>query len=533
MPQQLQDANLNVGQYVQMVRHRKWWLIVSLFVTWVIITAASWIIPSKYVSDSLILIQRQSLSDKVVTPNVQIDLQQRLDTMTQKVLSRSNLKRLIDKFKLYSNEVNNSNSDEVVDLMRKDIKIELVVPGQANATQVSRKAGDLTGFTVSYTGKSPNVAQQVTQELSGLFIRENIDTTQEINKGATDFLQMQLDEAAKDLAQQEAKLKEFKGHHLGELPEQLTSNLQILQGLQGRMQGASDALNHAQQQELYLQSLLGQYGGSGKSDDTTGGSAPVEIDQRLTAMRAELAGLKTKYTDKHPDIVHLEQDIAATEALKKNMEKESLDNPGTASSSSSKGQNSLAQIKSQLKANELEISNRRRDLQMVEAQMAAYQGRLNQTPVSEQELSNIERDHQQSLANYNSLLAKKQAADLASDLVNRQQGDTLQLVDPASLPEKPSFPDHFKFSLGGIAAGLALGLGLVVAMELRAPTVYNEEQAATVVNAPILTAIPSLSTASERAQVKRRAIFQAVAATVMLALIPLGTVLTYLQGTSK
>jgi polysaccharide chain length determinant protein (PEP-CTERM system associated) len=508
-----------------MVRHRKWWLIILLFVGWALVTAVSWIIPSKYVSDSLILIQRQTLSDKVVPPNVQIDLQQQLDTMTQRVLSRSNLKKLIDKFKLYPSESSSTPTDEVVDLMRKDIKIELVMPGQNSR----RGNNDLTGFTVSYTGTSPTQAQQITQELTGLFIHENIQTTVDINRVATDFLTTQVEDAAKDLVRQETKLREFKSHFNGALPEQLQTNLQLLQGLQQRLQAAGDALNHAQQQETYLQSLLGQYGGSGKDDDA-GGTAPVEIDQRLTAMRAELANLKTKYTDKHPDVVHLEQDIAATESLKKNMEKESLESGTAGANAATKGQSSLAQIKSQLKANELEIASRKRDIQMIEAQGAALQARLNQTPVAEQQLGAVQRNYEQSKANYDSLLAKKQAADLARDLVNQQQGDTLQLVDPASLPEKADFPNHFKFSLGGIAAGLALGLIIVGGRELINPMVYNEEQAATVVNAPILTAIPSLSTASEVAQGKRRSILQSVAAVLMLSLIPLGVVFAYYRG---
>lgn len=522
MPQQEQEASINIGQYVQMILHRKWYLIISLFVVWAVATVAGWMIPPKYDSDALILIQRQQLDPSVVKPNVQIDLQQRLDTMTQQVLSRSNLNKIIEKYNLYSKQRRKGASDELVDAMRKDIKIELVMPGQGNR----RAPADLTGFTVSFTGPSASIAQQVTQDLVGLFITENINTTTEINKQATDFLQTQLDQASKDLADQEAKLRQFKDRHLGELPEQLQANLQILTGLQGRLQQATDAMSHAQQQELYLQSLLAQYGTISDSGSLPG-TGTTAIEQRLTTMRAELAAMREKYTDKHPDVIHLEHDIAATEALKKQMAQEQTAGPGAADA---QGLTSLAQVKSQLKANELEIANRKKDVKEIEGQVASYQGRLNQTPVSEQELSNIERDHQQSLANYNSLLAKKQAADLASNLVNRQQGDQLQLVDPASLPDKASSPNRVKFSLAGIGVGLALGLGLIVGRELLNPTVYNEEQAATIVRAPILSAIPSIMTVSEQAQTRRAAVIQWGLAAMLLSIIPLGTAFTFLRG---
>lgn len=522
MPQQEQEANINIGQYVQMILHRKWWLIISLFVAWFIITAVSWLLPSKYESDALILIQRQQLDPSVVKPNVQIDLQQRLDTMTQQVLSRSNLNKIIDKYNLYSSQRRKGASDEIVDSMRKDIKIELVMPGQVNR----KGAPDLTGFTVTFSGPSATIAQQVTQDLVGLFITENINTTTEINKQALDFLQTQLDQASKDLGDQEARLRQFKDRHLGELPEQLPANLQILTGLQGRLQQSSDALSHAQQQELYLQSLLSQYGAMSDSGGLPSSGATA-IEQRLTTMRAELAAMREKYTDKHPDVIHLEHDIAATEALRKQMAKEQVAAPVAGDT---QGLSSLAQVKSQLKANELEIANRKKDVKDIEGQIASYQGRLNQTPVSEQELANIERDHEQSLANYNSLLAKKQAAELASNLVNRQQGDQLQLVDPASLPDKASSPNRLKFSLAGIGVGLALGLGLIVGRELMNPMVYNEDQAATIVRAPILSAIPSVTTASEQAQTRRAAVIQWGLAALLLSLIPIGTALTFLRG---
>lgn len=520
MPVQEQETNSNLGQYVQVVRHRKWWLISGLLVGWAAVTLISWVIPPKYRSEATILVDRQQVSERLVAPNVEISVQQKLDAISQQVLSRSKLKAIIETYNLYPGQRKKGmTSDDVVDLMRKDIGLELV-------TTDKRKADALTGFKVSYVAPSAELAQRVTSELAGAFIKENLQTTIENSKEATEFFDKQLQDAAKDLAEQEKKLSDFKLHYLGSLPEQLQSNLQILSGLQGRLQAANEGLNRAQQQQTYLQSLLSQYHTSDGSSDSVG-SAPSSIDQRLVAMRAQLASLKAQYTEKHPDVVKLEQDIAATEALKKKME---ADPSATPPMTETNGVTSLAQLKSQLKVNEMEIANRKKAISAIESDIASYQARLNQTPVREQELATIIRNHEQSQANYNSLLARKQQSDLANSLVNTSQGEQFRLVDPASLPQKPDFPDHFKFSLGGIGAGLALGLCLTVIVELKKTFIYTEEQVLSLVKAPVLTSVPSLWTVSEQNQHKRRAMLQNIAASVVLALIPLGTIVAFLHG---
>lgn len=518
MAHEEETSSVNLAQYVQTLAHRKWWFIGALVVGWAFVAGVSWIIPPKYVSEAMVLVERQQVNEKLVMPNVQTSLQQRLDAMTQRVLSRTRLKGLIEKDNLYVKQRKSMGMDDVIDLMRKDIEINVV-------TADKRKADELTGFKVSYTGPSPRIAQQVTGELVSFFIDENLQLTTENSNEATQFFDSQLQDAARDLAEQEQKLRVFKTRYLGELPEQLQSNLQILTGMQGQLQAANDALSRAQQQETYLQSLLAQY----RSDPGSSGpnGAISSIDQHLTSLKAELAADKAKYTDKHPDVIRLQHDIAATEALKKTMESES--SLGTASPAMS-GPSSIAQVKSQLKANELEIASRQRDVKSIQAQISTYQGRLNETPMREQELAGIVRDHEQSLANYNSLLARKQQSELASNLVSRQQGEQFRIVDPPSLPQKPDFPDHFKFSLAGIGVGLALGLGLVVVKELSNQSVYTDEQASMLVKAPVLTSVPRVWTALEQSHSRRSALVQNIAAALLVALIPLGTAIAFLRN---
>ena len=526
-----EEKGLPIAQYWTILCNRRWWLILALVGVWGSVTAVSWFLPPKYQSQALVLVEQQQVPKTYVEPNVTVDVRQRLDTMTQQILSRTRLTSIISTYHLYSNKQNSLDPDALVDLMRKDIDIQLVVsPGG--------KRDELTGFTISYTGATAALAQQVTGQLTSLFIEENLRSREQQAVDTTAFLQNQLDQAAKDLATQEQRLRDFKTHNLGELPEQLQSNLQILGGLQGRLQAATDALSRAQQQGLYLQSLQSQYRGL-DSVATAGGDtslSPAALDARLTQLRQELAQLLSKYTERHPDVVRVKEDIASTEQLKKKIEAEmkaqSSDPKASATVSGAPNTQMTAgmQIASQLKANEFEIANRRKEIKDIESQISQYQSRLNLTPVREQELAGIVRDHEQSLANYTSLLAKKQQSELATNLEKRQQGEQFRVIDPASLPIAPSFPNRLKFSLAGIAAGLALGLGLVVLRELVDTRIYTEQMVKSLTRAPVLTTVPGLWTIGEHRRQHQSEWLQRIAATVLLALIPVGTLLAFLHG---
>ena len=198
----------------------------------------------------MILVEQPTVPQQFVVPNIAGNLQDRLDSITQQILSRTRLLRIIDKLNLYGNERQGETPDELVDRMRKDIEIELVrSPGR----------DELSSFNIYYSARDPQVAQRVTSELTNLFISENLESRQQQSESTTEFLSSQLEEARQALAEQEEKVREFKDKHLGELPGQVQSNLQILSGLQTQLQGEQDALDRAKQQTVYLDSLLTQY----------------------------------------------------------------------------------------------------------------------------------------------------------------------------------------------------------------------------------------------------------------------------------
>src|ERR1039458_857676 len=224
MEEELRESNElpDFTEIKGMVRRRRWQFLVPFFCGWALVWGASWLIPSTYRSGTLILVERTSVPEKFVESNINIDIQHELDSITQQILSRTRLIRIIDSLGLYAQERKHASPDDLVGKMSKDIEIEL-------SRGDDRK---LSAFNIYYASRDPKMAQAATAELANLFITENLEQRQKRSENTTSFLEDQLDQARAKLTAQEAKLRVFKDQHLGELPTQTQSNLQILTGLQ-------------------------------------------------------------------------------------------------------------------------------------------------------------------------------------------------------------------------------------------------------------------------------------------------------------
>src|ERR1700728_1489821 len=304
------EQGFDLPLYLGIVRRRHLQFLIPLFLAWAVVWGASWVLPPRYLSSTLILVEQPTMPKDYVTPNVNDDLQERMQSITQQILSRTRLLHIIDQFNLYAAPRSQPSPDQKVERMRKDIDIELVRDAR----------NQITAFNVSYTSRDPQVAQKVTSELTNLFINENLEVRQQQSEDTTKFLEGQLETARKTLSDQEEKIREFKGQHVGELPTQVGSNLQILSGMQSQLQTEEDALNTAKQQRVYLETLLNQYrtlqgsqkGGSNGSSGAPTGGLPA-IDEELDKLRAQLTDLSSHYTDRHPDVRKVKEQIADTE----------------------------------------------------------------------------------------------------------------------------------------------------------------------------------------------------------------------------
>jgi polysaccharide chain length determinant protein (PEP-CTERM system associated) len=384
-----------------------------------------------------------------------------------------------------------------------------------------------------YSAGSPELARKVNSDLTTLFIAENVQAQRQLSENTTAFLENQLADAQANMAAQEAKVAAFKAKHLGELPGQLESNVQILAGLQNQLQNTQQTLDAAKQQKLYLESLLQQYQSATTSTQT--------LEQELLDLHHRLRDLQSRYTDEHPDIIALKDMIAKTEKLKKQAENEMASNqkdPQTrpAVDAAAMGEvqrgspTSMMQAQGQLEANRLEILNDQRRERDLESQISAYQARLNSTPETEEELTNISRGYEESKSNYNSLQQKQMQSQLATSLEHQQQDEQFRIVDPPSLPDKPSAPNHLWFSMGGLIAGICLGLGLATILELTDVRVRQEKDLEGIVPVRVLVGIPRLSTPKEDYFRVREKWAELGAAVALVMLIVLGNLYALYKG---
>ena len=531
-------APQSLEEYWAILRRRRWWIFLPLFFCWALVWAASWFLPTSYRSEALILVEQQKVPEHYVVPNVTVSLQDRLQSMTQQILSRTRLQATIDRFGLYPKSrtpIALLESADAVEQMRKDIKIGLVEsPGHR---------GELTAFKIEYSARSSELAQRVNSELTSLFIDGNLKSQQQESENTTTFLQSQLASARSQLEEQEAKVRAFKARHFGDLPSQLETNVQILTGLLAQLDHNQRALDGAKQQRMYLESLLQQHQtvheGLGSGD--TSATSPEILDKQLLDLRTRLADARSRYTEDFPDVLSLKEKIEKTVKLRKEIEDDiaakqkaikaaSATDTDTTDEIQYDSSAPMMQIRSQLKANELEIKNYQRHAGDIESQIATYRARLNMTPETEQELADISRGYEEAKANYNSLLQKQNQSQLATSLEQRQQGEQFRIIDPPSLPEKPSSPNRLMVSLVGLALGVGVGLGLAALLELTNVRVWHEKDLEGVIPGRVLVRVPHLCTQGED---RRRAVFRWLelgAAVGMIIVIMVGNLYAFFKG---
>ena len=266
------------------------------------------------------------------------------------------------------------------------------------------------------------------------------------------------------------------------------------------------------------------------------------IDQELEKLKAQLADLSSHYTDRHPDVRKLKDQIAKTEKMRdqllassktKGLESTSdgTDPNGLANQSTDPTQASLmAPIQSQIRSNQLEITNREHAIATLKAKVDDYQARLNQEPIREQQLADLTRGYEQSKANYDDLLKKKNESKMATSMELLQQGERFRVVDAASLPSKPDFPNRLKFCGFGLGIGLALGAVVAGAFEMMDDRVYSEKELEKLLPVAVISEIPSLEVAADVQRERTRFWLGWVTAAFVCATILLGSAFSYLRG---
>lgn len=513
--------------YLNIGFRRRWWFISSAVIFWAGAITFSVIVTPRYRSETLVLIEPGEVPAQYVTSNIARDMQQRLQSLTEQTLSQPRLIQLIKEFHLYGYVPGQVVSQSQVTQMRGNISVELTRPPGHE---------EISAFKISYSGPTPPEAQKVTTGLSSLFIQDSLARQQRVSEDTTSFLQGQLEDARKDLQQRESILRALRSKNLGQLPEQMPGNVQILSGLQDRLQSAMAGLHQAEQQKIYLGSMIRWSGKNTTGDTSTDQGAPTPLDDQIDKMKTTLANLSGSYKQSYPDIVRLKEQIANAEKLKRRMRNvphSAKTGPPERVAGMQRSQHPvspLLQLQSQFKANELEIANRKQEINDIEKQIATYQNRLNLGPVREQEIAEATQSYKQAWTHYEALLAKKQQSEMATDLSRNKQDAQFRVIDPPSLPQTPYWPNRLKFSAGGFFFGVLIGFLAVSIKEIVDARIYGEEDLSNSVTAPIIATVPPLTTDAERNRQRRRRRLELALASLLLCLVPALTFAAYLKS---
>ena len=534
MPEVLDEQSsepLDMQRYLDVARRRYPYFLLTVFLGWLAVWGASWILPVSYKSATLILVEQPTMPKDYVVSNINDDLQERIQSITEQILSRSRLLQIIEKSNLYSGGRPEATPDEKVARMRKNVGLELV----RDAANVK-----IAAFKIEYSAPDPHVAQQVTGELTNLFINENLEVRQQQSEDTTKFLEGQLETARQSLNAQDAKIRAFKGEHVGDLPTQQASNLQILAGMQSQLENEQDGINTARQQQVYLQTLINQYRTLQASPKTADGTALPAVEKELVTLRSELADLSAKYTDRYPDVEKLKAQIAKTEKTRADLiadmklhanDAKEPDGVSAARDIGDPSQNSpMMQLQGQLQSNRLEIENREHAIATLKDKVSEYQSRLNDEPVREQQLADLTRGYDQSKANYDELLKKENESRMATSMERLQKGERFRMIDPPSLPLKPDFPNRLKFCALGLGLGLGLGVLVVGGLEFIDDRLHSEKAIKALLPMKVISEIPDILTPSDERRSKRMMWLGWVASVLVFMIILAGSAYSYLRS---
>ncbi len=467
----LGHRELTMEDYAGILKRRFWLILISTFLVLGTSLGVSYILPPQYVSQTLVLIEQQKVPENYVKPVVDEDLGARLASMKEQILSRSRIEPIIERFDLYSGKKNTM--DDRVDLTRKAIGINPIRSEQSHG---------MPGFFISFKAKDARTAQQVCGEITSLFVSANLSAREESAEGTTDFLKQQLNEAKRNLDEQDAKLAAFEQKNISRLPGQMvhlgdmslamgSANQSTLQALTTQLSASTQSVSRLQQDITFLETMIAQQTQDSSRTDPATGTSLEALKTQLKDANAQEKQLETLYTSDYPDVVAIKRKVAG---LRAEIARDSAEPAKTEAPPKSPDSPQLQQLKAQLRAGQQSLVTAKQGQAQIEQRVRAYEARIESSPMIEQEYKQVTRDHETALQFYNTLLTKMNESSMATALEHRQQGEQFRVMDAPNLPDSPTFPNRVVFAGGGLASGLILGLLISALLEYRDTSLRNE-----------------------------------------------------------
>ena len=503
----------DVEDYIDILRRYRSWIVGPTFAGLVIAVVVAFLWPDTFISTAVMRITPQQISERLVPSNISTQMAERLLSMQQQIESRTQLQELIQRpsLNLYVKELQRKPMQDVIEQMRKAIKITLLDTNNAQSQQKFASA-----FEISFSYSDRYKAQAVVRELVSKFTEETNNQLRQQSKTTTQFLDDQLTESKKTIDQLDSEMAKFKMENAGRLPDQLQSNLQAVNALDLQQQSLNESINRDAQDkmmlETQLQNLEHESTFIGANLEQTAGREQVkneriiQLSNKIMDLDTQLSALRQTYKPDHPDIRSLEAKLSVLKKQRDDLEKEEstavakagapkkMQNPQVAQSLESL-KLQMANVKAQIQARNMEIEERQKRLKELQAEIGSYRARIETIPINEQKFASMLRDYNLAKADYDDKAHRKEISETSSNLEERKAGENLETLDSPSLPEQASEPNRLLIAGAGTGLGLFLGVFMAGVKEMKDTSLKNLKDVRAYTNLPVLSSIPLLENA--------------------------------------
>ena len=555
-----------VREHIAVLRRRKWQIVAVAVPLAIIAVVVALALPPVYRSTATILVQEQEVPPDLVRSTITSFADERIEVISQQVMTRAVLLRLVDKFNLYADVRAGLSNDAIVDRMRKDIKLQTITAAISDRAS-GRRVNATIAFTLSFDSRNPTLAQQVVNELVSIFLSENAKARQQSATETAGFLAQEAERLAKQIHAIEAKLADFKRRNAGRLPESSAVNVQLAERTEAEVQRIEREITLLQDRKLSLEAQLARVNPklppppapTPSGNATADRSQPAEERLRvllaqhatasavygpdhpdvrrqqreIAALRAEVVALgradvseqrrrlegeltaaRQRYGEDHPDVQRLRRSLAAFDGSQATTTAPLRERPAVVETSQAAENPVYTMLASQLEGVERELKQLVGTRDDLRVRQRTYDSRLLQIPEVEREYRELTRDYGNAQTRYQEIKNKQLQAEGALELEKDHKGERFSLSEPANLPSRPDTPNRPKVLLLGLLAALGSGVGLAWLREMFDASIKGPGHLARIAPVPILTAIPYIDTRGELIGKRRRAI--AVASMVLL-----------------
>jgi polysaccharide chain length determinant protein (PEP-CTERM system associated) len=532
---------LDFEDYVDILRRNGRWIIGPVFAGLVISTVVAFMMQDTYVSTALIRIVPQQISQELVQNVTPQDVVDRINGMAQSILSRNTLTTLITSHGLYKKEIASEPMEDVVNTMRTAIKI-LPTAG------VAMSGKSLPAMQVSFSYRDRYLAKAVCDDLVSRFMGQSTQDTLDSQSQANQFFNDEFDRAKQDLDALEKKISDYRQRNAGRLPDDMQTNMSQMNALEGRLSSLTEQATRNAEHRMMLETELRTAKDrlasirAASPQLAAHNQKLTDLDHKIEKLEDDIAAMKDRYTDDYPNLQAAKEQLALLQRERDEVSKEKpvkTDAPVVDNSAVSRerldAQAAIEQLQTQLKANQIEAQQLSTETAAVNNSLRVYQGRVEEVPAGEKEYVDLLRDRDLAKARYDDLEVKKEKSAVSMDLERRKQGESLEVLDQASLPDTPTAPKRQLIIPIGAVIGLMLGIALVAVREVKDTSLKNLKDARLYTQLSILGSIPLLE--NDLVVQRRKQIMWVGWATATLAglAIVAGSVAHYYlnQGVSK